>query len=83
MYIAVSDMRRMIEGQPIAYDVDKVVEQLEKYSFDDNSGFRLINSEEAAGEYLGHKPRTVTGKHYSYKSEEHTLRIFQDYVAAV
>lgn len=40
-------------------------------------------SEEAAGEYLGHKPRTVTGKHYSYKSEEHTLRIFQDFVAAV
>ena len=40
-------------------------------------------SDEAAGEYLGHKPRSVTGKHYSYKSEEHTVRIFQDYVAAV
>lgn len=40
-------------------------------------------SEETAGEYLGHKPRTVTGRHYSYKGEEHTLRIFQDYVAAI
>lgn len=40
-------------------------------------------SEEAAGEYLGHKPRTVTGRHYSYKGDEHTMRIFQDYVAAV
>lgn len=40
-------------------------------------------SEEAAGEYLGHKPKNVTGRHYSFKSEEHTLRIFKDYVAAV
>ena len=40
-------------------------------------------SEEAAGEYLGHKPKSVTGQHYSFKSEEHTLRIFKDYVAAV
>lgn len=28
MYIAVSDMRRMIKWQPTAYDVDKVVEQV-------------------------------------------------------
>lgn len=40
-------------------------------------------SEETAGEYLGHKPRTIIGRHYSYKGEEHTLRIFQDYVAAI
>ena len=31
MYISVSDMRRMINGQPTAYDVDKVVKQVEKY----------------------------------------------------
>lgn len=30
MYISVSDMRRMIKGQPTAYDVGKVVEQLGK-----------------------------------------------------
>lgn len=40
-------------------------------------------SEEAAGEYLGHKPRTVTGRHYAYKSEEHVLAIFKKYVAAI
>lgn len=40
-------------------------------------------SEEAAGEYLGHKPRTVTGRHYAYKSEEHVLTIFKQYVAAI
>lgn len=44
---------------------------------------RRGGSEEAAGEYLGHKPKTITGQHYSFKSEEHTMRIFQDYVAAV
>lgn len=36
----------LVEVQPTAYDVDKVIEQLEKCSFDDNSGFRLIHSEE-------------------------------------
>lgn len=40
-------------------------------------------SEEAAGEYLGHRPRTVTGRHYAYKSEEHVIGIFRRYVAAV
>lgn len=40
-------------------------------------------SEEAAGEYLGHRPRTVTGRHYSFKEEAHTLQIFREYVAAV
>lgn len=40
-------------------------------------------SEEAAGEYLGHRPKSVTGQHYINKSEAHTIRIFQDYVAAV
>ena len=40
-------------------------------------------SEEAAGEYLGHKPRTVTGRHYAYKSEDHVLGIFKQYVAAI
>lgn len=44
---------------------------------------RRGGSEEAAGEYLGHKPRTVTGRHYAYKSEGHVLSIFQKYVAAI
>ena len=30
MYISVADMRKMISEQPTAYDVDKVVEQLEE-----------------------------------------------------
>lgn len=36
-----------------------------------------------AGEYLGHKPQGVTSRHYTYKSEEHTARIFDAYVASV
>jgi integrase/recombinase XerD len=44
---------------------------------------RRGGSEEAAGEYLGHKPRTVTGRHYAYKSEDHVISIFRQYVASV
>lgn len=36
-----------------------------------------------AGEYLGHKDQSVTGKHYSYIGEEHTRTIFEKYVATV
>ena len=36
-----------------------------------------------AGEYLGHKPQGVTARHYAYRSEDHVIRIFQDYVAAI
>lgn len=36
-----------------------------------------------AGEYLGHKDSSVTGKHYSYIGAEHTIDIFKRYVAAV
>lgn len=40
-------------------------------------------SEEAAGEYLGHKPKSVTGRHYAFKSEDHVLTIFKQYVAQI
>lgn len=40
-------------------------------------------SEEAAGEYLGHKPRTVTGRHYAYKSDDYIMEIFKRYVATI
>lgn len=36
-----------------------------------------------AGEYLGHKPQGVAARHYAYRSEDHTVKIFQSYVAAV
>lgn len=36
-----------------------------------------------AGDYLGHKPQNVTSKHYTYKSEEHTTKIFEAFVASV
>ena len=36
-----------------------------------------------AGEYLGHKPQGVTARHYIYRSEEHVLKIFQNYIAVV
>ena len=40
-------------------------------------------SEDAAGEYLGHAPKNVTGKHYTYKSEQYKEQIFRNYVEAV
>lgn len=36
-----------------------------------------------AGEYLGHKDRSTAGKHYAFVSEEHTVEIFNKYVAAI
>lgn len=36
-----------------------------------------------AGEYLGHKDRTITGQHYAYISEDHTIEIFNKFVATI
>lgn len=36
-----------------------------------------------AGEYLGHRDRSVTGQHYTYISHEHTKEIFDKYVACL
>ena len=36
-----------------------------------------------AGEYLGHKPQGVTARHYAFRSEDHTAKIFEAYVAVV
>lgn len=44
---------------------------------------RRGGSENAAGEYLGHAPRNVTGRHYTYKSEQYVEQIFHNYVEAV
>lgn len=40
-------------------------------------------SEDAAGEYLGHAPKNVTGKHYTYKGDRYVEQIFHNYVEAV
>lgn len=40
-------------------------------------------SDEIAGEYLGHAPRNVTARHYTYKDEMHVERIFKNYVEAI
>lgn len=40
-------------------------------------------SDEAAGEYLGHAPRTVSGRHYAFKGAEHKIKIFQQYVRTI
>lgn len=37
-------------------------------------------SDEQAGEYLGHTPHTVTGRHYTFKGESHVIDIFNRYV---
>lgn len=44
---------------------------------------RRGGSDEIAGEYLGHTPKNVTGKHYTYKGSEHVEQIFHNYVEAV
>lgn len=36
-----------------------------------------------AGEYLGHKERSTAGKYYAYIGEDHTVDIFNKYVATV
>ena len=36
-----------------------------------------------AGEYLGHKDRSTAGQHYAFVSEEHTIEIFNKFVAIV
>lgn len=40
-------------------------------------------SEDAAGEYLGHAPKNVTGKHYTFKGDRYVEQIFHNYVEAV
>ncbi|MBO5032130.1 MAG: site-specific integrase, partial [Lachnospiraceae bacterium] len=40
-------------------------------------------SEDAAGEYLGHAPKNVTGKHYIYKGDRYVEQIFHNFVEAV
>lgn len=44
---------------------------------------RRGGSDELAGEYLGHTPNTVTGRHYVSKSPEHIAEIFNKYVRAI
>lgn len=44
---------------------------------------RRGGSEDAAGEYLGHAPRNVTGKHYTYKGDRYVEQIFYNFVEAV
>ncbi len=44
---------------------------------------RRGGSEDAAGEYLGHAPRNVTGKHYTYKGDRYVEQIFRNYVETI
>lgn len=40
-------------------------------------------SDSDAGEYLGHKPDGVAARHYTFRSEDHVVQIFRNFVAAV
>lgn len=40
-------------------------------------------SEDAAGEYLGHAPKSVTGRHYINKTDQYVENLFHNYVEAV
>ena len=44
---------------------------------------RRGGSDELAGEYLGHTPSSVTGRHYTYKGADHIVEIFNKYVRAI
>lgn len=44
---------------------------------------RRGGSEDAAGEYLGHAPKNVTSRHYTFKSDQYREQIFHNYVEAV
>ncbi len=44
---------------------------------------RRGGSVDAAGEYLGHAPRNVTGRHYTYKGDKYVEQIFRNYVESV
>lgn len=44
---------------------------------------RRGGSESAAGEYLGHAPKNVTGRHYIGKTDQYVENIFHSYVEAV
>lgn len=44
---------------------------------------RRGGSDSDAGEYLGHKPMGVTGRHYIYRSEDRVVKIFDNFVKAV
>lgn len=44
---------------------------------------RRGGSDEIAGEYLGHAPKNVTGKHYTFKGDQHVEQIFRNFVEAV
>ncbi len=44
---------------------------------------RRGGSVDAAGEYLGHAPRNVTDRHYTYKGDKHVEQIFHNFVEAV
>ncbi len=40
-------------------------------------------SVDASGEYLGHAPRNVTDRHYTYKGDRYVEQIFHNFVEAV
>ena len=40
-------------------------------------------SVDAAGEYLGHAPKNVTDRHYTYKGDRYVEQIFHNFVEAV
>lgn len=44
---------------------------------------RRGGSVDAAGEYLGHAPKNVTDRHYTYKGDRHVEQIFHNFVEAV
>lgn len=86
------DITRTLEDRGI-YAVIKLIAQragIEKriypHLFRKTTATNIVKrggSIDAAGEYLGHAPRNVTGKHYTYMSPQYTEKIFHEYVEAV
>ena len=40
--VSIKDIKKIIKNQPIAYDVEKVVQQLEEMSFEDDCGGAVL-----------------------------------------
>lgn len=83
------DRTQVLSKDGIYYCVKKLAtrSRVEKniypHLFRKSTATRMVQrgaSDEQAGEYLGHTPRTVTGRHYIQKGPGHVVEIFNRFV---
>lgn len=83
------DKSQVLQADGVYYCVkqiakrSKVEKNVYPHLFRKTTATRIIErggSDEQAGEYLGHTPHTVTGRHYTFKGESHVIDIFNRFV---